>query len=167
MTAASDQDRCDQMELVSAYVLKALPPGEASAMQAHIVVCEMCRQELQTLQPLIGSFAAWPIEILRPSASIWDRLLERIEHSAQARDPAAYRLLVQRIQSVLAEELPDDGRRAVLAAFPATAEIHENLHYAQAGLSRAPLDLSVTTKMRAAALLKRISKAAPAADAGG
>jgi anti-sigma factor ChrR (cupin superfamily) len=79
MTAASDQDRCHQMELVSAYVLKALPAGEASAMTAHIAVCNLCRQELQTLQPLIGSFAAWPIEVLRPSASVWDRLLERID----------------------------------------------------------------------------------------
>jgi anti-sigma factor ChrR (cupin superfamily) len=79
MTAASDQDRCDQTELVSAYVLKALPSCEASTMAAHIAVCDLCRQELQTLQPVIGSFTAWPIEVLRPSASIWDRLLERIE----------------------------------------------------------------------------------------
>jgi quercetin dioxygenase-like cupin family protein len=79
MTAASDQDRCDQLELVSAYVLQALPPSEASALAGHIAVCELCRQELQTLQPLIGSFAAWPIDVVRPSAPIWDRLLERIE----------------------------------------------------------------------------------------
>jgi anti-sigma factor ChrR (cupin superfamily) len=79
MTAASDQDRCDQLELVSAYVLQALPPAETSAMDAHIAVCELCRQELQTLQPLVGSFAAWPIDVLRPSAPIWDRLLERID----------------------------------------------------------------------------------------
>ena len=79
MTAASDQDRCDQMELVSAYVLQALPPSEASTMAAHIAVCDLCRQELQTLQPVVGSFTAWPTEVLRPSASIWDRLLERIE----------------------------------------------------------------------------------------
>jgi hypothetical protein len=89
------------------------------------------------------------------------RLLERIEHSPQARDAGAYRMLVQRIQAVLAEDLPGEGRRAVLDAFPATAEIHENLHYAQAGLSRAPLDLSVATEMRAADLLARVSKAAP------
>ena len=79
MTAASDKDRCDQMELVSAYVLHALPLSEASAMEAHIAACEQCRQELQTLRPIIDSFVAWPIEILRPSTSIWDRLLERIE----------------------------------------------------------------------------------------
>jgi anti-sigma factor ChrR (cupin superfamily) len=92
MTAASDQDRCDQMEFVSAFVLKALPPSEASIMAAHIAVCDLCRQELQTLQPVIGSFTAWPIEILRPSPSIWDRLLERIEsETAKTPQPTARR----------------------------------------------------------------------------
>jgi hypothetical protein len=93
------------------------------------------------------------------------RLLERIEQSPRARDAAAYRLLVQRIQAVLAEDLPDDGRRALLEAFPGTAEIYENLHYARAGLSRSPLDLSVATEMRAADLLARVAQAGPAADA--
>ena len=83
MTAASDQDRCDQMELVSAYVLNALPRSEASAMEAHIATCEQCRRELQTLRPIIDAFSAWPIEVLRPSQSIWDRLLERIETKTQ------------------------------------------------------------------------------------
>jgi anti-sigma factor ChrR (cupin superfamily) len=79
MTAASDSERCDQLELVSAYVLKALPISEASVMEAHFAACEQCRQELQTLRPIIDSFVAWPVEVLRPSMSMWDRLLERIE----------------------------------------------------------------------------------------
>jgi anti-sigma factor ChrR (cupin superfamily) len=79
MTAALDQDRCDQMELVSAYVLHALPVSEVSALEAHIAICQQCRRELQTLRPIIDAFSAWPIEVLRPSQSIWDRLLERIE----------------------------------------------------------------------------------------
>ena len=82
MTAASDQDRCDQTELVSAYALRALPLGEASAMAAHIATCAQCRQELQALHPIVESFAAWPIDVLRPPTSIWDRLLERIESEA-------------------------------------------------------------------------------------
>jgi hypothetical protein len=82
MTAASDRGRCDQMELVSAYVLHALPLSEASAMETHIATCVQCRQELQTLRPIIASFSAWPIEMLRPPTSIWDRLLERIDAQA-------------------------------------------------------------------------------------
>ena len=92
MTAASDQDRCDQTELVSAYVLNALPSGEASTMAVHIAACDLCRQELQALQPVIGSFTAWPVEVLRPSASIWDRLLERIEsETSKKTQPTARR----------------------------------------------------------------------------
>jgi quercetin dioxygenase-like cupin family protein len=80
MTAASDRDRCDQMELVSAYVLKALPLSEASALEEHLAACAQCRRELQTLRPIIDSFSAWPVG--RPSTSVWDRLLERIESEA-------------------------------------------------------------------------------------
>src|SRR5688500_1568837 len=79
MTAASDIDRCDQAELVSAYALHALPPGEASAMETHIAACAQCRHELQMLRPIIDSFAAWQTEVLRPSTSMWDHLLKRIE----------------------------------------------------------------------------------------
>lgn len=82
MTAASERDRCDQVELVWAYVLKALPLSEASALEAHVATCAECRQELQTLRPLIDSFSAWPVAVVRPSTSIWDRLLERIDSQA-------------------------------------------------------------------------------------
>lgn len=92
MTVASDKDRCDQVEIVSAYVLKALPLSEARAMETHVATCAQCRQELQTLSPIIDSFAAWPIEVLRPSTSTWDRLLERIESDAPMNpQPAARR----------------------------------------------------------------------------
>lgn len=86
MTLASDKDRCDQMELVSAYVLKALPLSEARALEAHIAACEHCGQELEALRPLISAFAAWPVDILRPPTSTWDRLLERIDSEA-AKNP--------------------------------------------------------------------------------
>jgi quercetin dioxygenase-like cupin family protein len=91
MTAASEKDRCDQMELVSAHVLRALPPSEASAMEAHIAGCAQCREELQALRPIIDSFSGWPTEMLRPSTSIWDRLLERIDSEAPKNPQAATR----------------------------------------------------------------------------
>jgi quercetin dioxygenase-like cupin family protein len=79
------------MELVSAYVLKALPLNEARALEAHIATCEHCVQELEALRPLISSFAAWPIDMLRPSTSIWDRLLERIDSEASKNPQPATR----------------------------------------------------------------------------
>jgi hypothetical protein len=86
------------------------------------------------------------------------RLLQRIENSTRPVDPDAYRLLVRRLQAALAEDLPEAGRRAVLEAFPAAAEIYENLHYAQAGLALAPIDRSVATEMRTTELLARIAR---------
>ncbi|MGH8188448.1 MAG: cupin domain-containing protein [Steroidobacteraceae bacterium] len=78
MSSASDDGRCGQTELVSAYALRALPSAEAMAVEAHLSTCSRCRQELDTLRPIIDSFAAWPIDVLRPSSSLWDRLLDRI-----------------------------------------------------------------------------------------
>ncbi len=91
MTAASDKDRCDQTELVSAYVVRALPLSEASTIEAHIATCEHCRQELQKLRPIVDSFSSWPAEILTPSTSIWGRLLERIEAEPPKRSQPATR----------------------------------------------------------------------------
>jgi quercetin dioxygenase-like cupin family protein len=79
MTPASDKDRCHQMDLVSAYVLQALPLNEARALEVHMATCEQCGQEFEALRPLISSFSTWPIDVLRPTTSIWNRLLERID----------------------------------------------------------------------------------------
>ena len=95
------------------------------------------------------------------------RLLQRIENSTRPVDPDAYRLLVRRLQAALAEDLPEAGRRAALEAFPAAAEIYENLHYAQAGLALAPIDRSVATEMRATELLARLARAARGPAAAG
>lgn len=91
MMPASDKDRCDQTEAVSAYVLQALPLNEARALEAHMATCEQCGEEFEALRPLISSFAAWPIDVLRPSTSIWERLLERIDSEVSRNPPPATR----------------------------------------------------------------------------
>ena len=73
-----DNSPCHHSPQVSAYVLQALPPDEAAAVEAHIAACSTCRQELETLQPVAGSFAFWPTNVLRPSASLQKRLARRI-----------------------------------------------------------------------------------------
>ena len=75
---SADQYGCDQVERVAVYALQALPPGELSAMEAHISECLYCQHELATLRPIIESFAFWPTDVLRPSASLWGRLARRI-----------------------------------------------------------------------------------------
>jgi anti-sigma factor ChrR (cupin superfamily) len=88
MTSASDTRRCDQADLVSAYALRALPAGEVPGVEAHIATCTECRRELETLRPIVDSFVAWPTDVLRPSNSLWDRLVDRIADTERRPVPA-------------------------------------------------------------------------------
>src|SRR5580704_18971819 len=78
MSSSSDKQRCHQMELVSLYALRALPANEMAAVEAHIRACLDCSQEMESLRPIIDSLAFWPIDVLRPSESLWGRLANRI-----------------------------------------------------------------------------------------
>ena len=78
MSSTLDSNPCDQSAQVSAYVMQALPPDEAAAVEAHIASCSQCRQELETLRPVADSFVFWPTDVLRPPASLQERLARRI-----------------------------------------------------------------------------------------
>lgn len=93
MSANSEQQRCGQTELVFLYALRALPAGESRLLEEHLTSCLQCRQELESLRPVVDSFTAWPADILRPADSMWSRLQERIgevdtEQSALPEVPA-------------------------------------------------------------------------------
>ena len=71
------------------YALQALPASEVPLVEAQISACADCRQELETLRPIIGAFVSWPTDVLRPSASLWERLARRIAaETGQAVVPA-------------------------------------------------------------------------------
>jgi len=76
-SGTTDHDR-DYAETVFLYALQALPSGEIPIVEAHLSACAGCRQEVETLRPIIGAFVAWPTDILRPPASLWERLARRI-----------------------------------------------------------------------------------------
>jgi anti-sigma factor ChrR (cupin superfamily) len=78
MTSESDTHARDYRELVFSYVLRALPSSEVSVVEAHISVCAECQQETETLRSVIGTFVSWPTDVLRPTASLWERLARRI-----------------------------------------------------------------------------------------
>jgi anti-sigma factor ChrR (cupin superfamily) len=86
MSSTADKVPCGQSELVAAYALDALPPAEASALEAHVRECAECRQEMQRLRPVVDSFVAWPTDVLRPAASLQVRLAKRIADGTGA-DP--------------------------------------------------------------------------------
>src|SRR5258708_12505528 len=78
MNSKSDQHDREHLDLVFLYALQALPLSEIRVVEAHISSCADCRQEIETLRPIIGSFVFWPTDVLRPSVSLWGRLAQRI-----------------------------------------------------------------------------------------
>lgn len=73
---------CAQTERVSLYALRALPPDEAADIEAHLPTCPQCRQEMQSLCPVVEAFASWYADVLRPPDALWDRLACRIADEA-------------------------------------------------------------------------------------
>ena len=78
MTSNSSDHERDHRDSACLYALQALPPGEVPAVEAQIAACPECRRDVETLRPIVGAFAAWPTDILRPAGSLWDRLAGRI-----------------------------------------------------------------------------------------
>lgn len=85
-------------------------------------------------------------------------LLERVEHSRTPLAAGQYQGLVRQLTLALGAELPDAALQAVLGAYPATAELYENLHYAHSGLSRASLERSVQSEMLTSQVLAKAAK---------
>ena len=86
------------------------------------------------------------------------RLLDRVENTVTRIAPEQYQALVKQLTVALLQELPDDALQAVLGAHPAAAEVYENMHYAQSGLSRSTLERSVGSELLASQLIARASK---------
>lgn len=78
MSAPLRRLACDQTEQVALYALRTLPVSEDLAVKAHLAVCMACQKELEKLQQILHSFVSWPTDVLRPSASLWQRLAQRI-----------------------------------------------------------------------------------------
>lgn len=72
------QPHCDRAELACAYALRALSPHEIPAIEAHIATCPACQRELESLRRVVDQFVAYPIDVLRPTASLQARLALRI-----------------------------------------------------------------------------------------
>jgi quercetin dioxygenase-like cupin family protein len=68
----------DHVDLVYLFALQAIPPGDMDSVEAQIASCDDCRKEIETLRPIVRSFVGWSTDVLRPAASLWDRLATRI-----------------------------------------------------------------------------------------
>ncbi len=81
------------------------------------------------------------------SAAIVAQLLERLDASAQPVDAHQYRTVAARLAALLADTGTD--WQPLLAQSPAAAAMYENLHYADAGLCRSPLDAAMRAELAA------------------
>jgi anti-sigma factor ChrR (cupin superfamily) len=76
---------------VYGFVIGALSVAEAAQFTPHLAECESCRSDVEALKPVMASFVHWPSDVLRPSASLWERLSERLERAAGDRSHATPR----------------------------------------------------------------------------
>lgn len=78
MTPSPEKNACIQLAHVYAYAMQALSPADATSIEAHLSSCSQCRDELDTLRPVVDSFVSWPTDVLRPTTSLHGRLARRI-----------------------------------------------------------------------------------------
>jgi quercetin dioxygenase-like cupin family protein len=78
MSFTPGQHGPDHSDLVCQYVLRALPSSDVPAVEAQLSACADCQHEMETLRPILDAFVSWPTDVLRPSASLWERLAGRI-----------------------------------------------------------------------------------------
>jgi anti-sigma factor ChrR (cupin superfamily) len=64
--------------MILQYALRALSSSDVPVVEAQLAACADCREEMEMLRPTLDAFVFWPTDILRPSASLWERLAQRI-----------------------------------------------------------------------------------------
>jgi quercetin dioxygenase-like cupin family protein len=75
----------EHLDRVFLFALQALLPSETASVEAQISSCEDCRQEMETLLPIVQSFVGWSADVLRPAESLWGRLAHRIASETATR----------------------------------------------------------------------------------
>jgi len=83
-------------------------------------------------------------------------LLEKLERLPRTASATQYQRLVAQLHGLLDAAEGEPALQALLDGLPALAELHENRHYAEAGLCRSPLDGAVQAERQARDLLQRL-----------
>jgi len=86
------------------------------------------------------------------------KLLQRLELSGVPVAPAQYRAVAERLREAMLTVPPGDGLNALLAAFPAAAELYENQFYEHAGLCRSPLEAALNAELKAREVIERAAR---------
>ena len=86
------------------------------------------------------------------------QLLERLEHSPVPVGAEQYRSVVMHLVDEFRDVAPGDGLGKLLDAYPAAAEVYENLNYQHAGLCRSGLDASLAAELAAKDAVQHIMR---------
>ena len=92
-------------------------------------------------------------------AHLLAQLLERLERSSVPVGAEQYRSVVRHLSEEFGSLRSQDGLSALLDAYPAAAQLYENLNYQHAGLCRSPLELSLDAELRARQVIERARQA--------
>ena len=84
---SSNEHEARRDELAS-YLLGALDPGEAAALEQHLAGCEECRAELEWLRPA-ARLLPEVVERVEPPAELRTRIMGEVEADAKASRSAA------------------------------------------------------------------------------
>lgn len=87
-------------------------------------------------------------------------LLQRLEASREPVGADQYQSVVRHLTEQLKAHQDHPGLSALLDAYPAAAELYENLNYEQAGLCRSSLEFSLNAELKARAALDKAARAA-------
>jgi hypothetical protein len=85
-------------------------------------------------------------------------LLERLERQPREASAGQYQALVRQLDGLLQAAADEPTLHALLDSLPALAELHENRHYAVAGLCRSPLEAGVEAERLTRDLLARAGR---------
>lgn len=88
-------------------------------------------------------------------AHLLAQLLERLERSAVPVGAEQYRSVVRHLVGEFDELASDQALSRLLDAYPAAAQLYENLNYQHAGLCRSPLEPSLDAELLARKAIER------------
>ena len=81
------------------------------------------------------------------------RLLEKLDRSTERVDAAQYRSVALRLAEALSQSDSGPLLDGLLNAFPAAAELYENVRYEHAGLCRSALETGLAAEVAARAAI--------------
>ncbi len=79
----SEREHDSQRDELAAYLLEALEPGEAAALERHLSSCEECRTELEWLRPAVQLLPE-SVQRVEPAPRLREGLMAQVRSEAES-----------------------------------------------------------------------------------